>query len=108
MTLSLNSLDRNPLRRNPRMPAAAAAIKAWTRTALDIGDDVVISVNELACPLPDCPPRETVVLVLRTGAPAMRLSIHKAILEVVKQDVIEACAGGADLLYAKGAREQEP
>lgn len=106
MTLNLNPLGRNPLGRNPRMPAATAAIKDWTRTALDIGDDVVVSVNELACPQPDCPPRETIVLVLRAGAPAMRLSIHKAILDVVEQDVIEACAGRMELLYAKESREQ--
>lgn len=101
MKLNLNPLDRNPLARNPRIPAATAAIKGWTRGALDLDDDAVISVNELSCPKPDCPPRETVVLVLRTGAPAIRISIHKAIVDVGEQDVVDAHMNGADSLAAK-------
>lgn len=90
-----NPLDRNPLGRNPRIPAATAAIKGWTHGVLDLDEEAVISVNELSCPKPGCPPRETVVLVLRPGAPAIRFSIHKAIVDVEEQDVIDALAGEA-------------
>lgn len=54
----------NPLaRRQPAVVASARAIKAWTRELLALGDDVVVSVNELSCALPDCPPAETAGLI---------------------------------------------
>ena len=91
----------NPLAKDARIPAAVAAIKGWTRTALAIDDEAVISVNELSCAKPGCPPRETVVLVLRRGAPASRLSIHMAIVDVGERDVIQACLRGAEVLPVK-------
>lgn len=97
-----NPLARNPLARNPRVPAATAAIKGWTRTALGIGSEVVIFVNELACSQPDCPPRETVVLILPAGVAPRRLSIHKAIVDVCEHDVVQACLLEAEILQAKG------
>lgn len=103
MKLNFNPLQRNPLARNPRIPEATAAIKNWTRDVLDIDEEAIISVNELSCPKPGCPPRETIVLVLRSGAPAMRISIHKAIIDVSEQDVIDARLNGVDTLQAKGA-----
>src|SRR5690606_23424458 len=92
----------NPLSRNPRLPEAMARLKGWARTALRLGDDVVISVNELACSQPDCPPRETVMLVLHLDAPALRLAIHKAIVDIGEDDVIAACRDEADVLLPKG------
>lgn len=91
----------NPLARNPRIPAATAAIKNWTRTALGIGGETAISINELACSEPDCPPQETVVLILKSGAPAMRLSIHKAIVDICEQDIVDVCKQGAETLVPK-------
>ncbi len=71
--------------------AAIARIKAWMRTALALGPDVALSVTEMACGEPGCPPRETVVLVMPAGARAMKYSVHKALAEVVEDD-IRACA----------------
>lgn len=94
-------LSFNPLEKDPRLPAAAAAIKEWTRAALSLCDDTAVSVNELACVQPDCPPRETVILVLQSGAPATRLSIHKAIVDIDERDIDEACRCGQHLLHRK-------
>ena len=73
----------NPLKRRSSgaIFAYASAIKAWVRQALGLDQEVVISVNEIACARPGCPPRETVVLVLRAGSP-VRLNIHKAVADV--------------------------
>lgn len=101
MKLNLNPLDRNPLSRNPRIPEATAAIKGWTRAAMRIGDEVVVSVNELSCSKPDCPPKETVVLLLPSGAAPSRISIHKAILDICERDVVEACRHGVEILEAR-------
>ena len=92
----------NPLGRNPLIPAATAAIKGWTREAFGFNDDVVVSVNELSCSEPGCPPRETVVLMLPPGIPPTRLSIHKAVVDVCEQDVIDARLRGVEAVQAKG------
>lgn len=101
MKLNLNPLGRNPLARSPRLPAATAAIKEWARAALGLDEDAVVSINELSCSQPDCPPRETVLLVLRSGAPAVRISIHKAIVDIGETDVLDACLNSADVLQAR-------
>jgi hypothetical protein len=44
-------------------PAHTEAIKRWTREALRLGEDDVISVNEVACVDPGCPLVETVIAV---------------------------------------------
>lgn len=106
MKLDRGHTRANPLGRNPRIPAASAAIKNWARSALQLEDDAVICVNELSCSKPGCPPRETVVLILRSGDPATRLSIHKAIIDICERDVIEASIGSADILPAK--RQSDP
>lgn len=105
MKLNVNPLQRNPLGRNPRIPAATASIKNWARATLSLEDETVISVNELSCAEPGCPPRETIVLILRKGAPARRLSIHKAILDICEQDVIDA---NVDILHAKSPARTTP
>ena len=77
--------------------ATIGRIKAWTRAALALGPDVALSVTELACGEPGCPPRETVVLVMPAGCRASKYTIHKAIADVVEDD-IRACASQPPLL----------
>lgn len=45
MKLNLDPLGRNLLGRNPRLLAATAAIKAWVRTAFELNEEVVVSIN---------------------------------------------------------------
>jgi hypothetical protein len=44
-------------------PDHASAIKRWTREILRLGEDVVITVHEIACADPGCPLVETVIAV---------------------------------------------
>lgn len=101
--MTFNFGARNPLGKNPGIPAATAAIKGWARTILGLDESAVVSINELSCAKPDCPPRETVILVLRPGAPALRLSVHKAIVDVTEADVTGARLKGVETLQAKGS-----
>ncbi|MFB9952201.1 hypothetical protein ACFFP0_25440 [Rhizobium puerariae] len=95
----------NPLARNdPALVSSARAIKQWTREILALPDDVVVSVNELACALPDCPPRETVILVMRPGEQALQASIHKAMRQATRDDVLAAWTTAAET----GARGSLP
>lgn len=59
----------NPLSRRPRVgyPDATARLKTATRALLDLPEDVVISVTELACREAGCPDIETVVAIMRAG-----------------------------------------
>lgn len=47
--------------RNAAQIAAVRQIKAWTRERFGLPDDVSVTVSEIACGLPGCPPVETVV-----------------------------------------------
>ncbi len=47
--------------RSPAQQAALERVRAWTRERFSLADDVPLMVSELACTLPGCPPRETVV-----------------------------------------------
>ena len=80
----------NPLSRSSGgLLGRTREIKAWTREIFNLPEDAVVSVNELACHVPGCPPKETVVLLM-FGDRTVQISIHKAILEVTKEDISQA------------------
>jgi hypothetical protein len=80
----------NPLARGTSgIVERARSIKGWTRELLALADDAVVSVNELSCALPDCPPKETVVLVMQ-GSSTRQVSIHKPLSDVSKDDLERA------------------
>jgi hypothetical protein len=83
----------NPLARQvPGVVSSARTIKQWTREILALEDAAVVSVNELACSLPDCPPKETVILVMRPERQTFQASIHRPMREVTFEDVSAAWA----------------
>lgn len=86
----MNGFD-NPLkpRGGTSYAEALARIRAWTIAAIPSGDPV-ISVTELACAEPGCPPRETVILVMWPDTPAWKVRVHKAMVDVQEEDVAEA------------------
>ena len=66
---------------------ALARIREWTRDSIPPGDPV-ISITELACVEPGCPPQETVILIMWTDAPAWKLRVHKRMPDVTFEDVV--------------------
>lgn len=72
--------------------AFISRIREWTCEALALNEATLISVNELACPEPGCPPRETVILAMPDGAAPIRARIHKTMAEVTADDVRAALA----------------
>lgn len=77
--------------------ATVGRIKEWIRAALSLPAETTLSISELACAEPGCPPRETVILVMPAGRRAMKYAVHKALADVVEDD-IRACANGPPLL----------
>jgi hypothetical protein len=66
-------------RKDGRDPAIVEAIKRNVRAALGLGDDVVVSVNEIACPDPACPILETIILVMVPGKKTVAYKAHGSI-----------------------------
>ena len=69
----------------------ARSIKAWVRDILCLEPDIVVSVSELSCTLPNCPPKETIILIMSHRA-TRQISIHKAIAEIDRHEVVLACS----------------
>ncbi|NHT78539.1 hypothetical protein C8J35_111127 [Rhizobium sp. PP-F2F-G38] len=80
----------NPLARNgASVINSARSIKSWARQLLALPDEAVVTVSELACHVPGCPPKETVILVMQ-DTDMLQVSIHMAMKDVSEQDLAHA------------------
>ncbi|MBB85638.1 MAG: hypothetical protein CL931_17650 [Deltaproteobacteria bacterium] len=68
-------------------------IKRVIREALELEDDVTVTVTELTCLEEDCAPIETVFGLLRPNAPQLQHKIHKATNGIEAEDLAAVCAG---------------
>jgi hypothetical protein len=84
--------DANPFqpRSRGRYDVAIAAVKAWTISAMELGPEDRVSVTELACRVPGCAPQETVIVAMPSKGHWLKCSVHKAMPDVVEQDVLWA------------------
>lgn len=60
-------------------------IKQWIYQALQINDEISISLSQLQCTEPGCPPIETVINVMTN--PVQQYKIHKSIAEIEYTDI---------------------
>ena len=60
-------------------------IKNWTSQRLNLDSEIPISINQLQCHEPDCPPVETVIAVMTS--PPQQYKIHKPISEITEIDI---------------------
>ena len=67
-------------------PAALQQLKTWVYDCLKLDPEVSISVSQLQCKEPGCPPIETVITIL--SQPAQHYKIHKALDDIKRVDVI--------------------
>jgi hypothetical protein len=95
----MRTLERNigePARRGPlRLGAfrqdaahlrALERVKTWTRACLELAADDTITVSEVACRLPGCPPLETGV-AFWTGGKRHWFKVFKPVGEVAIDDL---------------------
>ena len=75
----------------PLDPAHAEAIKRWTREALGLASDDVVTVSEVACVDPGCPLVETVIGVFGAGA-ARRWRLTRPRAAVTKMMITQTLA----------------
>ncbi|WP_204137149.1 hypothetical protein [Halomicronema sp. CCY15110] len=69
-------------------PAAIQQIKDWVYEALALSADVPISISQLQCHEPGCPPIETVIAVMTQ--PTQSYKIHAAAAEITQAQVMTA------------------
>ena len=67
-------------------------VKAWAQEFLPISDDSTVSVMELECREPGCPPLETVIAVMEAGKQTLQWKLHKAIPDVSREDLMQLAA----------------
>lgn len=60
-------------------------IKNWVYQILDIDPEVQISINQLRCHEPNCPPLETVIAIMTT--PVRQYKIHKPVSQITEADI---------------------
>jgi hypothetical protein len=70
-----------------------ARVKEWVRELLTADIEVTVLVTELQCMEPGCPPLETVIAILRDGAPPQQYTLHRAVADVTRDDVAELAVG---------------
>ena len=67
-------------------------IKIALHEALELPEDAVITVTQLACLEDDCEPLETVIGLLRTGSPQLQHKVHKETEAIDAKDLLQVCA----------------
>ena len=88
-------------RRNAADTAALERLRAWTRARFSLDDETAIMVAELACTLPGCPPRETVIAFWTAPDRRHHFKIFKPAAEIVSDDLPPAWLKDA-LVVAEG------
>ena len=66
-------------------PEQIQKIKSWTYQSLNLDPEIPISISQLQCHEPDCPPIETVIVLMTS--PPQQYKIHKSIPEITEIDI---------------------
>ena len=76
-------------------------IKRALRETLDLPDEAMITLTELACLEEDCAPVETVFGLLRPDAAQLQHKVHKPVNALDADDLMQVCrAWGFDVQVA--------
>ena len=77
----------------PRRDAALIRqIKDWVYECLPISAAATVTVMELECREPGCPPLETVVAAMEQEKQTRQWKLHKAMPDITLADVVELAA----------------
>ncbi len=60
-------------------------IKNWAYQGLEIDPTISISISQLQCHEPNCPPIETVIAVMTN--PPQQYKIHKSASQITEEDI---------------------
>ena len=68
-------------------PGRAGRVKGWVTERLGLTEADLVTVLELACHEPGCPPVETVVTVHRADGARRDWRVHKPLAEIEETDI---------------------
>ena len=71
----------------------AGEVKAWVSKHLNLCQEDLVTVVELACVEPDCPPVETVVTVHSADGARRSWHIHQPLAEINEAIVVRSICG---------------
>lgn len=60
-------------------------VKSWVYRILNVNHDIPISISQLTCQEPGCPPFETVIAIMTQ--PIKQYKIHKTVDEIDELDI---------------------
>lgn len=66
-------------------PEKVQQLKTLIYEILKIDSEIPVSISQLQCSEPDCPPIETVIAVMTN--PAQQYKIHKSVAEINQTDI---------------------
>jgi hypothetical protein len=78
----------------PGRGSQAVHIAQVVRSVLRLSDDVAVTVQQLTCREPGCPPVETVIAVL--AAPPQRWTLHHPLTDITDEMVTRLLIGNPD------------
>ena len=73
---------------NKISPAQIQQLKTWVYQTLSLDQSVPISISQLTCTEPGCPPLETVIAVMTQ--PPKTYKIHQPAIDITEADVLQA------------------
>ncbi len=65
--------------------AKVQQVKTWLTETLSLDEKVTISLNQLTCHEPSCPPIETAIVIMEKAP--KQYKIHKSIAEIERTDI---------------------
>jgi hypothetical protein len=65
-------------------------VKDWVARHFEVDADGLVSVMELKCGAPDCPPVQTVMLVFRSDGEIFEARVHAPCADVTEAEIAEA------------------
>ncbi|MBE9168297.1 hypothetical protein IQ238_12500 [Pleurocapsales cyanobacterium LEGE 06147] len=68
-------------------PEKVQQVKTWISELFNLDEKVTISLNQLRCHEPNCPPIETVIAIMEQ--PSRQYKIHKSIIEIEQSDIYQ-------------------
>ena len=83
--------------KRPKASGRAGSVKAWVIEGLGLDEDDVVTVAELACHEPDCPPIETLISVHNVDGSRRDWRTHKPLADITETDVQKILSAGSTL-----------
>ena len=75
---------------NKISPTQLKQLKSWVYQTLTLDESIPVSISQLTCTEPGCPPLETVIAVMTQ--PPQTYKIHRPATEIAESDLVKALA----------------